>query len=181
MADTGVKEVLDGFFAKLQTSPGTTEVNTIHAMCLMPLFEDLLGGKMKSFALKDKKFWQSLINKCFPGLRFASDTSSAMNSILYVGTADQLPAHNNIPSVSLGYDIKKAPRIISPNVTGKKFWVAIPIGYTLDRLNNLSFGGDWIEGSKLIMENITINNGQYHLYWWDSVVAARCIYQIILK
>ena len=180
MVDTGVKQTLDGFFNQLKVSPGTTQVNLIHTMCLMPLFEDILGGKMKDCALKDKKFWEKLLAKCFPNLRFSKD-GEMRNTILYVGTADQLPTSNEIPAKSLRYDINSTSRIVSPNVTGKVFWVAVPAGYALDRLNNLSFGGDWIEGNKLLMESTTINNGQYYLYWWNSVIEARCIYQIILK
>ena len=180
MTDTGVNKTLDEFFTYLQATPGSNRVNVIHSMCLMPLFNDLLGGKMKKFALKDKRFWESLIRKCFPNLKFSKD-EAAMNTILYTGTANELPTSNNIPSKSIKYDLSKGQKLITPAVIGKKFWIAIPVGYSLDRLNNLSFGGDWIEGNKLLMENTTINNGQYHLYWWDSIVPAMSTYQIILK
>lgn len=181
MTSTGVNETLGMFFKSLQVSPGSTEVNKIHSMCLMPLFEDLLGGKMKTFALKDKCFWNKLLEKCFPNLQFSKDTDSAMNSILYTGTANSLPTSNDIPAHSISYDINKAGRLVTPKVNGTKFWVAVPYGFSLEGLNNLSFSGDYVEGSKMLMESTNINNGHYHLYWWDSVIPAKCIYQIILK
>lgn len=181
MADTGVKETLDGFFAALQVSPGTMQVNKLHAMCLMPLFEDLLGGKLKAFAQKDKKFWQCLMDKCFPRLRFASDTTSAMNTLLYTGTANTLPDAAYIPSLSTSYDISKKVRMVTPRVMGKYFWIAVPAGYALSRVNNLSVEGDWMSASIFKMESRIINNGHYNLYWLKARVPIKSTYQIILK
>lgn len=180
MADTGTKETLDTFFNKLQVSPGTTQVNTLHAMCLMPLFEDLLGGKLKGYASKDKSFWQKLIDKCFPWLRFSCDTS-AMNTRLYTGTGDEKPTGATIPTTSIGYDIDKTARLITPQLVGKYFWVALPNGYSLSRINNLSFAGDYIGLSVFKKEAITINNGQYTLYWFKSPLPFKSTFQIILK
>lgn len=181
MADTGTKETLDIFFNKLQVSPGTTQVNTLHAMCLMPLFEDLLGGKLKRYASKDKSFWQKLIDKCFPWLRFSCDTSSAMNTLLYIGTSINLPDGDNIATESISYDISKNQKMISPRVMGNYFWIAVPTGYALSRTNNLSFDGDFINASGFKMESKVIRNGYYNFYWLKAVIPLRSTYQIILK
>lgn len=181
MVDTGTKETLDRFFAALQVSPGTTKVNALHTMCLMPLFEDLLGGKMKKFATKDKCFWQKLLDRCFPWLQFTSDTSSAMNTLLYIGTGVNLPDGDNIATESISYDISKNQNMISPRVMGNYFWIAVPSGYALSKVNNLDFSGDFIKASGFKMESKIIKNGQYNLYWLKSLIPFRSTYQIILK
>ena len=180
MADTGTKEMLDKFFSILQVSPGTTQVNTLHAMCLMPLFNDILGGKMRKFAIKDKLFWQKLIDKCFPWLRFASDEST-MNTLLYIGTGVNLPTGDNIATESISYDISKGQKMVSPRVMGNYFWIAVPAGYSLSRVNNLNFGGDFIGASGFKMESKVIKNGHYNFYWLVSKVPFKSTYQIILK
>ncbi len=179
MADTGVNEVLGNFFEILKISPGTVNLNKLHAMCLMPLFNDLLGGKMKDMALKDKSFWQKFMDRCFPNLGFSSDSTCA-NTTLYVGTADVFN-DTIILNNSATYDISKSNRMISPRVTGTYFWIAVPAGFALSKANNLDFAGDCIPASGFKMEARTIRNGQYYLYWLKSRIPFKSTYQIILK
>ena len=179
MADTGVNATLDNFFETLKVSPGTVNLNELHAMCLMPLFNDLLGGKMRDKALKDKSFWQKFMDRCFPNLRFTADKSCA-NTIMYIGTADSFN-DSIILSNSITYDISTANKIISPRVTGTYFWIALPSGFALSRVNNLDFTGDFIPASGFKMESRTIKNGQYNLYWLKSRIPFKSTYQIILK
>lgn len=180
MADTGVTTILGNFFETLKVSPGTVNVNELHAMCLMPLFNDLFGGKMKDKALKDKSFWQKFMDRCFPNLRFSNDTTCA-NTIMYVGTVNGGFDDTIILNNSITYDISKTDKIISPRVIGTHFWIAVPSGVALSRVNNLDFTGDFIPASGFKLESKTIKNGQYNLYWLKSKIPFNSTYQIILK
>lgn len=181
MADTGVNDILNGYFDRLKVSVGTTDVNTLHAMCLMPLLNDILGGKMTDIASKDKSFWQKFIDKCFPNLRFSKD-SNCMNTMLYAGTSvSALPSAEDIPLQGLSYDVSTGIKMLTPRITGNYFWIAVPDGLALSKVNNTDFAGDLIPASGFKRENITIHNGQYSLYWLKSKIPFKSTYQIILK
>lgn len=181
MADTGTKLTLDNFFEFLQATPASNSLNKIQAMCLIPLFEDLLGGKLKKFALKEKRFWQEFMRKCFPNLDFTKDCGGLSNYTIYAGTADSLPEASSIPDLSVSFDASKDNMMVTPRITGVVFWVAIPTGLMLSRVNNLNFDGDYIDASGFRLQNITINNSQYYLYWLKSRIPFMSTYQIILK
>lgn len=181
MADTGVTDSLNGYFDGLKVSVGTTNINTLHAMCLMPLLNDILGGKMRDHASKDKTFWQKFIDRCFPNLKFASDSNCA-NTMLYVGTStESLPQASEIPTKGLSYDISSGKRLLTPRITGAYFWIAIPDGIILSKVNNTDFTGDFIPASGFKRESIIIQNGHYSLYWLKSRIPFKSTYQIILK
>lgn len=183
MVDTGVKYTLDNYFETLKVSPGTTQVNKLHAMCLMPLFNDLLGGKLKSFAVKDKSFWQKLMDRCFPYLHFGNECDAMGNNILYVGSANSAPSSAVILANSMTYDLSKSARLISPEglSIGTYYWVAVPAGRQLSRINNLDFSGDYLPATKFTTEPMTINNGQYIVYYIKSRMPLKTTYQIILR
>ncbi len=181
MANTGTLDTINRYFDTLKVSPGTVNLNALHAMCLMPLLNDLFGGKMKDYAVKDKSFWLKFMEKCFPNLHFGTESSCA-NTVLYVGTFDTAPTSSTIIlSNSETYDLSNNTKIISPRVTGTYFWVAVPSGYSLSRVENLNFAGDFIPASGFTRENTTIKNGQYSLYWLKSRIPFKSTYQIILK
>ena len=185
MDKTGTLDTLNTYTVALKNSSMSQEVNELHKMCLLPLLNDILslGGRLRSFVAKcDKKIWEALISNCYPNLKFESPCDEqTMVGYIYVGTADSLPNGSQLPALSKTFDIKNSRYIVSDRVTGTYFWIAIPYGMTLKKVDNISFNGDWIELSKFTMTSNIIRSTQYHIYYVRSLIPLMSTYKITVE
>ena len=184
MDSTGTLNAINRYTAALRNSSMSQKVNELHRMCLLPLLKDILsaGGRLRKFVTKDdRKIWDSFILNCFPDLRFESVCEQTMGGYIYVGTADSLPEGSQIPSLSREFNTSVSKYIASDRVTGTYFWIAIPYGMTLKRVDNINFQGDWIEISKFTKISSTIRNTQYYIYYVNSSIPLMSTYKITVE
>ena len=76
--DNGVREALENFFSILQVSPGTIKLNELHRMCLMPLLNDILGGKLYEYVTDDEAAEAFFLLSRLEGIIPAIESSHAL-------------------------------------------------------------------------------------------------------
>ena len=164
----------------------TQKVNRLHKMCLVPFFKDLLSyeGRLRKYVTdKDKVFWEKFLSCCFPGLRFETQITS-MSLPIYIGSSNDAPNAQTILAHSKTYSTDNRDYLIygrGDRTPGKYFWIALPSGYALERVDNLEFTGDYMSASIFRKENVTINHGNYILYYVKAAVPLQTSYKVILK
>lgn len=184
MDNTGTLNTINRYTAALRSSSMSQKVNELHKMCLLPLLKDILSfeGRLRKFVTRnDRKIWDNFILNCYPDLKFESACGQTMNGYIYVGTEDYLPGENEIVSLSKEFNTSVSKYIASDRVTGTYFWIAVPYGMTLKRVDNMSFQGDWIELSKFTRVPRTIRNTQYYVYYVHSTIPLMSTYKITVE
>lgn len=184
MDNTGTLNTINRYTAALRSSSMSQKVNELHKMCLLPLLKDILSfeGRLRKFVTRnDRKIWDNFILSCYPDLKFESACGQTMNGYIYVGTADYLPGESEIVSLSKEFNTSVSKYIASDRVTGTYFWIAVPYGMTLKRVDNMSFQGDWIEISKFTKISSTIRNTQYYIYYVNSSIPLMSTYKITVE
>ena len=96
----------------------------------------------------------------------------------YVGFDNNYPSPDIILSKSECFDFDVNSTIVSQRVMGNYFWVVIPYGYSLERANNLNFGGDYIPGSGFRKEPILLNAKLYNRFYLISTIPLRNTYEL---
>lgn len=174
--------MVNRFTESLKRSSMTQKVNRLHKMCLLPFLKDLLSfdGRLRRYVTdKDKVFWNKFLSCCYAGLRFETE-ASVMNLPIYIGTSDVFDEASIINN-SVVFDTSQKDQLISSRATGNYFWVALPSGYSLSRAENLNFAGDVIPVAGFKSTNMTIQNGNYTVFYLKSRIPFNSTYRIILK
>lgn len=159
----------------------TQKVNGLHKMCLMPFLKDLLSyeGRLRKYVTeKDRIFWEKFLSCCYAGLKF--EGSKAMGIPIFIGSADTFDV-NSILNNSVEYSTEQKGQLISNRVMGYYFWIALPSGYALDRVDNLNFTGDSIQATGFKQTNLVLRNGNYAVYYLKARIPFKSTYRIILK
>lgn len=185
MDNTGTYNMVNQYTEALKKSSMTQKVNKLYKMCLLPFLKDVLsyeGRLRKHVTEKDKIFWGKFLSCCFAGLRFESTSSSANRGLIYIGSASasQLD-ENTVLNNSVTYTVEQKDNLISNRVLGTLFWIAVPSGYSLSKADNLNFSGDAIPESGFTRTSMTIQNGNYTVYFLKSRIPFKSTYKIILK
>ena len=183
MDKTGTYKMVNKYTESLKKSSMTQKVNKLHKMCLVPFLKDLLSleGRLRKFVTdKDRIFWEKFLSCCYAGLKF-EERGSTMGVNIYIGYSDDFPSEDTIVNTATVYSTDNINNLISDRILGKYFWIAVPTGYAVDRVENLSVAGDYISSSYFKVENITLSNGNYVLYSTKTVVPLKSVYKIILK
>lgn len=181
MDKTGTYNMVNRYTESLKKSSMTQKMNKLHKMCLMPFLKDLLSyeGRLRKYVTeKDKVLWGKFLSCCYAGLKF--EDSTVMSIPIFIGSANTFDV-NSILANSVEYSTEQKNQLISDRVMGTYFWVALPSGYALDRVNNLNFAGDSIPATGFRQTNLVLRNGNYIVFYLKSIVPFRSTYQIILK
>ena len=181
MDKTGTYNMVNRYTESLKKSSMTQKVNKLHKMCLMPFLKDLLSyeGRLRKYVTdKDKVLWGKFLSCCYTGLKF--EDGMAMNIPIFIGSANTFDV-NSILANSVEYSTEQKNQLISDRVMGTYFWIALPSGYALNRVDNLNFAGDSIPATGFRQTNLVLRNGNYVVFYLKSIVPFRSTYQIILK
>lgn len=173
--------MINRYTDSLKKSSMTQKVNKLHKMCLVPFLKDFLSydGRLRKYVTeKDKVFWSKFLSCCYAGLKF--EDSKPMGIPIFIGSADTFDV-NAILNNSVEYTTEQTGQLISDRVMGHYFWIALPSGYALDRADNLNFAGDAIPSTGFMHTNLVLRNGNYTVYYLESIIPFKSTYRIILK
>lgn len=185
MDSTGTYQVANEYTYMLKKASMTTKVNSLRKMCLLPFLKDILskeGNLRKYVSDKDKKIWNKFLSCCFPELSFEQICSMPSN-LIYIGNGNESPLNVNIPERSVAYSTDDTSSLISEMVHGRYFWVALPYGLSLMKIEAVNDGGlpDTLDLSLFSRVDTTINNGQYNLFFVKARIPLQRIYKITVK
>lgn len=188
MVNIDVLSVANGYFEFLRRSCGTVSMGELKRLCLLPLLKDIVNGRLSFYVTEnDEIAINNYIRECFPEL-LSGDSDFTMTYLIYSGTSDSFPTNNVIKNSSITY-ASTEERVISPQVVGRYFWIAVPSDITIEKVANRlfkytpdfkdrSFVGDYIPIDLFETFSTNIDGLNYTVYYTKSTICLNSTYLI---
>ena len=181
MVSINVLPVLNEYYEYLSKACGTIHRQELNRLCLLPLLKDIVNGPMSFYVTdKDSAYIDEYIKGCFSELLSKSNTYYGKVYLIYSGTSDFYPTDNVILNTSLKYASSES-KVISPLVSGKYFWIAIPKGLGITSVDNKSFIGDFIPKDRFQSFDTAFDGLDYVVYYTESVIPLNSTYIISIE
>lgn len=177
MVNIDVLSVANGYFEFLRRSCGTVSMGELKRLCLLPLLKDIVNGRLSFYVTEnDEIAINRYLEECYPEL-LVGDSPFSMTHLIYSGTSDSFPTNNAIRNLSITY-ASTEEKVISPQVTGKYFWIAVPKGINIEKVANKNFDGDYIPLEFFESFSTNINGIAYDVYYVKAIICINSTYTI---